>query len=902
MRRLKSGYLFYVKPMTEKTNVNERTRASLALMYSISRELTAQLDLRELLQRILQLTLQAVGSRSGSILVLNERGETSDGAIAFEGKVHDHSMEQLRDTFEHGLAGWVVEHREAVLIEDTHKDQRWLRKPGAEDGEPSSAISVPLLAGERVVGVLTLGRRQDGAFTEDDLALVTAIADQAGIAVSNAHLFQAEQERRRFASILQEIARTINQTLDSNQVFEQILEQLKRIVDFDSASIFLLEDGQFHPVAAMGFRNREQALSFTIDVESDSLSQTIIETRKPLVVGDVQELKSWRQIAGLPEAEKIRAWIGAPLIVRDRVVGMLNVDSHEVAAYSTDVVELIEAFAEQASTAVANALLFDESQRRISSMAALTETARVITASLDLNEVLQRITDRTQQSMEVEAASLALVDPDDGMLVFRVASGFGAAQVVGIRLQPGQGIAGWVLEHEQAVFTADVQSDSRFYREVDQKIGFKSRVIACVPIQTQGRTIGILEAINPRRSSLSQVQVDLLTGIAGLAGTAIIHAQLFEETQAARQRYASLFEDSVDSILISDVKGRVTDANKRAEAFLGFSADEMGDLSIFDLHEGAPGLTPGDLVELDPSQTISYDGKMRDNSGHVLPVEIHVKRMDFGPASFVQWIVRDISERLELAELRTDLTSMIFHDLRSPLGNIISSLEVLQSSFDDDDETIQSVLSIASRSSRRASRLVESLLDLDRLEADKAVLNRSEASIAALIAEAVEEIHPTAEARGQFLRMNMAPKLPAISMDVDMIRRVLINLLENAVKYTRAGDHIDVTARLKDDLLEVSVRDNGPGISLEDRERIFDKFFRLSGKRVQKGLGWDWLSVGWPSKRTVERSGLSRKRGEARPSPLISRNHELPKRFAPCARLKIKSILRASTSACNSVW
>jgi NtrC-family two-component system sensor histidine kinase KinB len=823
--------------MTPKASVNERTKASLALMYSISRELTAQLDLRELLQRILQLTLQAVGSASGSILVLDELGQASEGAIAFEGKVHDHSMEQLRDTFEHGLAGWVVENREAVLIEDTRKDKRWLRKPDEEESESTSAISVPLLAGERVVGVLTLGRRQAGPFTQDDLALATAIADQAGIAVSNAHLFRAEQDRRRFASILQEIARTINQTLEPNQVFEQILEQLKRIIDFDSASIFLLEDSHFRPVAVLGFTDREQALSFTISLDSDALSKKVVETRKPLVVEDVQKVDTWMQIEGLPEAQKIRGWIGAPLIVRDRVVGMLNVDSYQVAAYNKDVVDVIQAFADQASTAVANALLFDESQRRISSMAALTETARVVTASLDLNEVLQRITDRTKESMEVEAASLALVDENDGSLVFRVASGFGASKVIGVRLEPGQGIAGWVLEKEEAVFASDVQSDPRFFPEIDQQLGFESRVIACVPIQVQERTIGIIEAINPKRSSLSQEQIDLLKGIAGLAGTAIIHAQLFEETRSARQRYASLFEDNVDTILISDLSGQVTDANKRAESFLGYSAEQIGQLSIFSLHEPNAHKVPDDLKELDPSQALSYDSHVRDSRGRLHPVEVHVKRMAIGPSSFIQWIMRDISERLELAELRTDMTSMIFHDLRSPLGNIISSLEVLQGSFDDDDETIQSVLSIASRSSRRASRLVESLLDLDRLETEKAVLDKTEASIGALIAEAVEEIHPTAEARGQFLRMNLATRLPTVSMDVDMIRRVLINLLENAVKYTRAGDHIDVTAMEADDQLRVSVRDNGPGISEQDRERIFDKFFRLSGESRPKGLG-----------------------------------------------------------------
>jgi len=818
--------------------VTERTRASLDLLYSISRELTEQLDLRELLQRILQLTLQAVGAPAGSILVLDERSEATEGAIATGGKVHDHSTEQLRDTYEHGLAGWVVANRQAALVESTREDARWLRKPGEEDeGESRSAICVPLLARDRIVGVLTLVRPQAGRFTQDDLALATAIADQAGIAVSNAHLFRSEQDRRKLSATLQEIARTISSTLDPQIVFYQVLEQLERVVEFDSASIFLVEDGYLKPVAARGFEAQQIVLDFTLPIDKGVLGMQVLQTGQPMVIEDVQQEPTWLRHRELPEADRIRGWIGAPLIVRDSVVGLLNVDSHNIGAYGPAEVEVVSTFADQAATAVANAQLYGELQRRVQSLVALADTARAITASLELEEVLQRITERTKESLAVEAASLALIDDETGELVFRVASGRGARQVVGTRLEPGKGLAGWVLDHDEPVFSTDVQSDARFYPEIDRQLGFETRVMACVPVRVQSKTIGVLEAINPLSGTLANDHIELLTGIADLAGTAIVHAQLFKETQAARQRYASLFEDSIDSILITDLEGNITDANIRAEAFLGQARETLLGTSILDLHEPDPDQLPGQLNAIEAGQTFNYDSRVAHSSGRTLPVEVHVKRIDVGPGPFMQWILRDISERLELAELRTDLTSMIFHDLRSPLGNIISSLEVLTASLGEQDETIQSVLSIAARSSRRASRLVESLLDLNRLEADKAVLNLTRGSVSALIAESVEEVHPTAEARGQLLRMTLQPGLPSVEMDVDMIRRVLINLLENAIKYTRSGDWIAVSASEADGEMVVSVQDSGPGISDKDRERIFQKFTRLQREGRSKGLG-----------------------------------------------------------------
>jgi PAS domain S-box-containing protein len=649
--------------------LKERTKASLDLLYSISRELTAQLNLRELLQRILQLTLEAVDAPAGSILVIDERGEVTEGTVAYGGRVHDHTADQLRDTYEQGLAGWVVENREAVLIDDTLNDPRWLQKPEQqEEEETRSAISVPLVARDRVVGVMTLGRRKPGHFMQEDLALASSIADQAGVAVNNAHLYAV-------------------------------------------------------------------------------------------------------------------------------------------------------------------------SQRQLQAMKALSETARAITSSLEVGEVLQRITEQTMKSLDVEAASLALIEEETDELVFRVASGRSADQVVGTRIMRDQGISGWVVQNEQPLFVKDVQSDPRFYPDIDERLGFETRVMACVPVQVQNETIGVLEAINPSSGILLPEHVDLLTGIARLAGTAIFHAQLFEQTQSARQRYASLFEDSIDTILISDLDGTITDANRRAESFLGYTHDQLLGKVIFELHEPERSRLPDDLRELETVAAVSYDSQAIHRTGRKLPAEVHVKRIRIGSVSFLQWILRDISERLELAELRTDLTSMIFHDLRSPIGNIISSLEVLQATIMDDDETIQSVLSIAMRSSRRASRLVESLLDLDRLETNRAVLNMSQASIGALVAEAVEEIHPTAEAKGQLLRMELAPKLPTLEIDVDMIRRVLINLLENAIKYTRSGDQITVKADARDGELIISVADSGPGIPAEDLDKIFDKFTRVTKDDRPKGLG-----------------------------------------------------------------
>ena len=823
--------------MTTTKRPTARERASLELLFRISQELAAQLDLRQLLQRILQLTLETIDAPSGSILVLDEKGQVTEGALAFGGKVHDHTADQLSDTFERGLAGWVVEHREAVLLPSTRDDKRWLVKEKEGPGESRSAACVPLVARERVVGVLTLVHPRVGRFSGEDLALLKAIADQAGIAVENARLFAGEQERRRFASTLREIAQTVNSTLDPAQVFTAVLEQLERVIGYDSASIFLLEDTRLRMVAARGFSQAE-AGSVVIPFDPSVLIGRVLSTRRPLVVADVQLDAGWVRTDQNPESRDIHGWIGAPLVVRDRGVGVLSVDSRRPGAYGAEEMEVVLAFADHAATAVANAQLFDEAQRRVHAMVALAETARVVTASLNLDEVLRRILEQTWQSMRLEAASLALIRPGSGELEFRAARGKGAESVVGIRLKAGQGLVGWVVEHGEPVVVPDTAADPRFSPEVDQRIGFATRAVACAPIRVQEQTIGALEAINPERGDFPPDQMELLTGIAGLAGTAIAHAQLFADTQAARQRYAGLFEDSIDSILISDLASIITEANHSAEEFLGYPRQELLGRSVLSLHvPDNPDRLPQDLSSLTSGQTLSYNGRATHRLGHPLPIEVYIKRIDIGSLPFLQWILRDVSERQALDELRADLTSMIFHDLRSPLGNVISSLEVLQTTLVREDEAPRAVLSIALRSSRRLLRLVESLLDLGRLENGQAVLHKTPSSLGALIVEAVEEVLPIAEAKGHVVRFELASDLPPVEMDVDMIRRVVINLLENAIKYTRSEGQLTVSARQDGDHVVVGVKDTGPGIAPRDHGRIFERFARLQRGDSAKGLG-----------------------------------------------------------------
>jgi signal transduction histidine kinase len=215
-----------------------------------------------------------------------------------------------------------------------------------------------------------------------------------------------------------------------------------------------------------------------------------------------------------------------------------------------------------------------------------------------------------------------------------------------------------------------------------------------------------------------------------------------------------------------------------------------------------------------------------------------VRKVVFEEAESLQWLMRDISERKDLDTLREELTSMIYHDLRSPLANIISSLDVLSTLFPTpENEAIQSVTTIARRSTDRIQRLVSSLLDINRLESGQAIVSQQSVTPSLLAEDALDAVRPMTDSRHQLLKSYLSDKLPPVWVDVDMIRRVLINLMENASKFTPPEGNIELGGQLDGNWIQLWVQDNGTGIPSAEREHIFEKYTRLKGQDNSSGLG-----------------------------------------------------------------
>ena len=195
----------------------------------------------------------------------------------------------------------------------------------------------------------------------------------------------------------------------------------------------------------------------------------------------------------------------------------------------------------------------------------------------------------------------------------------------------------------------------------------------------------------------------------------------------------------------------------------------------------------------------------------------------------------------ELGQLKQSLTTMIIHDLRTPLGGIIGYLGLLENIWHRHDDKCLKYLHLASKSSNELLHMINNLMDIAKMEADNNTLSKKLSKPNILVYKALSQVKGLIESNEQNLELNLDEKLPPLMVDEDKITRVLVNLLGNAIKFTPQDGIISIKSRLLNEFVEFQVCDTGEGIPREYLTRIFDKFeqvrARESGKKLSSGLG-----------------------------------------------------------------
>ena len=220
-----------------------------------------------------------------------------------------------------------------------------------------SYLALPLMRGEDKLGAILVGYTEPHQFTVQEVTQGEQAAALAALALARTFLLEQSETRRKEAETLREATAAVSQVRGLDRTLEVILEQLERVLPYDSASIQLLHDDYFEVVHGRGFDNPGKIIGQRFDLESTNVNEHLLETQQPLIISDVRQTQM-----GFNQQphQHIRSWLGAPLQVGERLIGMMTVDSKQPNHFRPEHIALVAPFANQAAIAIENARLVQQ--------------------------------------------------------------------------------------------------------------------------------------------------------------------------------------------------------------------------------------------------------------------------------------------------------------------------------------------------------------------------------------------------------------------------------------------------------------------------------------------------------------------------------------------------------------
>ncbi|MGA9349743.1 MAG: GAF domain-containing protein [Anaerolineae bacterium] len=414
-----------------------------------------------------------------------------------------------------------------------------------------SCFFLPLKAGDDVIGVMSIQSYDLYAFSPVLLDACRALGSQLAVALESARLFEAEARRRQEAETLREAALALTTTLEREKVFENILAELQKVVPYDSASVQLLKGDRLEIIGGRGFPNLPELLGISFPIDGDNPNREVVRRRVPFIVADARA--AYKGFTQEPHVQAgIRGWLGVPMLLGDRLIGMIALDKREPSFYTEEHARLAQAFATQAAIAIENARLFQEAKEGRDYIRSLYEASSAIIAPTEPGQVLQAVVNTACRTTGVWRAIVLLVDEGEEPRML-AQSGFDDHLELATAIRP-RGISRQVIQTRQPRFFPDTQIAAG---EVHPEMITEGvQAAACLPLLLRDRAIGVLWIHYREVHPFSEAEQQALQVYAGQAAIAHDHARRMRELEHLRLAAAKL----VSAAGIQEVLQQIVDS------------------------------------------------------------------------------------------------------------------------------------------------------------------------------------------------------------------------------------------------------------------------------------------------------------------------------------------------------
>lgn len=669
------------------------------------------------------------------------------------------------------------------------------------------------------------------------LLLTTFLRDNAELV----HTRQALDQHLDQLSNIEELARQITEDLDLDHIIRNLLDMALRSTRADLAHLCLsIDDDRYRVLWRTRLDSGDQVQEGIYTIRNSVVGQ-VMRKGEAILLTDHSQYEHYVQPVVVDEV--YHSSVAVPMRRGQQTFGVLVVEGHSPNAFSPENTHFLQNLADHATISIKNAAILDEREQQINTLTILREMSMAMLHDQPRDSLNESILRAGMILFDADEAALLNITPNAPLeltLQASLCSTAGHYVPMQVTLPLAQ------LQTSLSEYHATKKT--RPYEDILTFTDESNRQILALPIRRRAILDQALVFVFAQPRNFQDHEWNTMDLFMVQMASQLEHLVLNDEIRHRRDNQAAILNATRDALLLFDEQHRLQEWNTTAAALVP---------EVVELYQGET------LLQIFPQQNAAAQWIELANQFTQEPMTIHgrewqiqkgnsdemhvILALVFPVQSQAQQvrghvlILRDITEEKEIEAFRERVRQMVVHDLRGPLSSIVSAMtlaiEILEHPTEDEDieQSIAPPLHISLESAHKMLGMIDTLNELPQIT--RISVHPEAAAASDIVQDAINSLSIMLQEASITPSVDIPDALEPLYVDVGLIQRVFLNLLQNAYKYTPAGTEIVIDARSaqQSGFVHFRVSDSGPGIPEDERERIFDEFVRIKGRKANKG-------------------------------------------------------------------
>jgi putative nucleotidyltransferase with HDIG domain len=512
-------------------------------LIELNQSIVSILDLSTLFSCVLNELPSIIPCCCSSIMLLDDTRKELQVVSASEYGPKKRTREKVRIPIGEGITGKVVETGKPVIVNDVGKQEEYIRMVK----KVKSEIVVPLYIKGRIDGVLNIESEKINIYSNEDLGILSAFANQLSIAIENATLYQESRERAEQLELINKVIKEIGYTQDMKELSTKLCNAIQGHFFYDHALLFLIEEDE-KSFELMGYAGTPRKISDFHQRVDQGLMGVCVQKRKSLLVNHTKKERGF--ISHYPFDVETNSELDIPLITNDKVIGVLCLQSRTEEAFTEWDRVAMETISEHIVTLINNAQLYTDLKLRMTELSNVYEIGVDLSTSRDIDELLEKMYRRTCSMTGATTFYIALYDEESNTVKFELDYEEG-------RRRPQEtyplgevgGYTGWILESNLPMLIKDFKKDSTRYPVKPIFDGLKMKSYLGIPIRFKDEVIGVMSLQSREPNAFNEETMNLFTTFANQLGVVIENARLFTEMDVVMGKLEHSYDETLRSLV-----------------------------------------------------------------------------------------------------------------------------------------------------------------------------------------------------------------------------------------------------------------------------------------------------------------------------------------------------------------